>query len=323
MPGNILYPAVLFFFGLCVGSFLNVVIYRLPRYISVIQPSSKCPGCGRSLTAFENIPVLSWLIQLGKCRGCKSPIHWRYPAVEFFTGIMWALTGYFFHNMDGDQIVRVTGMLLNLWFITWLIAISFIDIDLTIIPDELNFSGIIIAMLASTFFIPLHPETTLWFPAASPYLSGFLAGTVGLAVGAGCMYLISLAGTIAFKAKITEIQEEEDPEVDSAIGFGDVKLMAFLGAFLGWKEVLIAFFFSTLAGSFVGIIQKIRTGKDAEATNDDSVFSKTFRNFISRWQTGESLIPYGPFLCIGSVIVLYYRTDLLIFCEKIFSLQVQ
>lgn len=321
MSAEIIYPTVLFFFGLCVGSFLNVVIYRLPRYVSIIYPSSKCPGCGKNITAIENIPVLSWLIQLGKCRGCGAKIHWRYPAVELFTGIMWALTGYFFCNIDAEASTRIALLLLNLWFITWLIAISFIDIDLTIIPDELNFSGLIISLVASVFLPALHPEAEGWLRAASPALKGILASIAGAAAGAGCMYFISMIGTIAFKAKISEIQKEEDPEVDSAIGFGDVKLMAFLGAFLGWSGVLMAFLFSTIAGSAIGIIQKLRTGEDAEISEEESIFTKWLANLSNRWQTGESLIPYGPFLCIGAVIVLFFRSEITGFlAERFFFL---
>lgn len=292
IPIEYMYPIVLFLFGLTTGSFLNVVVGRLPWGLSVIHPPSMCPGCGRHLHWYENIPVVSWAIQLGRCRGCKVRIHWRYPFVELLTGLVWAGIGYRFWNMPAPAVfptmpdeawVRIGTFVALLWFATWLIAIAFIDFDLTIIPDELSYSGILLALAASASLPHLHMDSANWFPAVGPHLNSLMASGAGALVGGGSMFLMLFVGTILFRKQIKALQEE-DPEIDTAIGYGDVKLMLFLGAFLGWKEVLLAFLLGTLFGAVIGVVAKLRTG--------------------------QSLIPYGPFLCAGALCVVFFRDEL-------------
>ncbi|MFW5857470.1 MAG: prepilin peptidase, partial [Planctomycetota bacterium] len=255
------YAVAFFLFGLTTGSFLNVVILRLPHGISIVHPRSMCPRCGRRLRMGENVPVLSWLLQRGRCRGCRTPIHWRYPLTELATGLLWAAVGWrfavmpapgAFATMPDALVYRIPTFVLLLWFASYMIAISVIDYDLTIIPDELNYSGLGVALIASYFLPHLHPEAAAWYPAAGPHLNGLLAGAPGAAVGGGGIYLLLLMGTLAFRGRIKKLQEE-DPDIDTAIGFGDVKLMAFLGAFLGWREVILAFLIGTFLGAAVGI----------------------------------------------------------------------
>jgi leader peptidase (prepilin peptidase)/N-methyltransferase len=307
-----LYALTFFLFGLATGSFLNVVIFRLPREVSIVWPGSRCPGCGRRLHAYENIPVLSWLLQAGKCRGCGARIHWRYPAIELLTGVLWAFIGWRFAGLDLPMGERIFTFLLYLWFTAWLIAITFIDWDLTIIPDELNFSGVVIALAASAFLPHLHPAAADWWPT-SPRLSGLMGGLVGMAAGAALLWLLSFAGTLAFSGLIRKVQETEDEEVDAAMGFGDVKLMAFLGAFLGWREVLITFFLATILGSVFGLVQKLRTGEPAPAEPDEVALLRWGRSVLQRWRTGHSMLPFGPFLCLAAYLMLLGRQPILDF----------
>ncbi|MBN1257679.1 MAG: prepilin peptidase [Planctomycetes bacterium] len=287
------YALVLFPFGLAVGSFLNVVIYRLPRGLSLVTPGSSCPECGRLIRAVENIPLLSWLRQKGRCKGCGGLIHWRYPVVELLTGLLWSAVGYALAVEPLASAISIFTLLVSLWFVSNLVAIAFIDLDLTIIPDELNYSGLILALVASAFLPFMHPGCTAWFPAVAPQLNRFLASAIGALVGAGSMLVILLIGTLVFRKRIRKLQEK-DPEIDTAIGFGDVKLMAFLGAFLGWQGGLLAFFIGTIFGAVVGLIVKLKTG--------------------------QSLIPYGPFLCVGAIAVFFFRVPLLAFLAERFSI---
>ena len=315
-PAEILYPPVFFLFGACMGSFLNVVIYRLPRRVSVVWPGSRCPGCGRKIRSWENLPILSWLMQFGHCRGCNLKISWRYPMVELLTALLWAGAGYAFCDLALPMWPRTWTLIAILWFVTWLVAISLIDIDLTIIPDELNFSGIAMSLGLSAWLPQLHfmPDEAgvadYWF-GAMPHISGFLASALGCIVGAGSIYLLNLAGTGIFRKTIERVRETEDDEVDSAMGFGDVKLMAFLGAFLGWTGALLTFMLSAFLGAFVGTVEKLRTGSSAGGKG-------LFDSLRQRWRTGNSMIPYGPFLCIGALVVLFWREPVTDFVSGIF-----
>jgi leader peptidase (prepilin peptidase)/N-methyltransferase len=348
VPGEWVYAFVLFLFGCCVGSFLNVVIFRLPHNISLLVPGSRCPGCGRKIGLFENIPVLSWIIQGGKCRGCKLLIHWRYPAVELLTGILWGVVGYLFWQMPAwgfdmpfepatmkmlsrmhlhsDTIIRMIHYMAMLWFVSYLVAITIIDIDLTIIPDELNYSGFLVALGFSALLPQLHFPLIeagvfdgLWYPAVSPHWNGLMASGFGALIGAGSIFLLNFVGTLAFQSTIKRVQETEDDEVDTAMGFGDVKLMLFLGAFIGWQSVLAAFFISCILGSFVGVAQKIRTGESAPREESGFILFHWCRSFSRRWQTGCSMIPYGPFLCIGAFIMMLFRQPILAFFAERFA----
>ena len=287
MPPQLAYAVVLFLFGLCVGSFLNVVIYRLPRGVSIVHPGSRCPACGRALSAAENVPVLSWLFQRGRCRRCGRRVSLRYPAVELLNGLLWAAAGWHFAALAYEgAFARIGTLIAVAWFLSTLVAVSFIDWDLTEIPDALNYQGLAVGLAASYLLPGLHfgPSARLWFPAAGARFNGLLAGGLGALLGAGLMGLVLVVGTLAYRHKIEELRKR-DPDITTAIGFGDVKLMAFLGAFLGWTGVLLAFALGTLLGAVVGLVQKVRTG--------------------------ESLMPYGPYLCAGAACALFFREPLL------------
>lgn len=231
--------------GLLIGSFLNVVIYRVPREESIVSPGSHCPKCGQVLRAWELIPVISFLLQRGQCRTCKAPISWRYPAVEFLTGFLFYLTGEFGVSMA----IHPVRLLLELVFVSVLIALSLIDLDTFCLPDVLTLPlwglGILSALL-----IPGSP-------------SGWDSVLSSLGAG-GIFWMI---------AKV----------YPQGMGLGDVKLVAALGAFLGFPSIFLAVFSGSFLGALVGIFS-ILTGQ------------KGFRQQI----------PFGPYLSFGGILALLW-----------------
>ena len=206
-------------FGLLVGSFLNVVILRLPQGQSVVLPRSFCPSCGRFLRWYDNIPLLSFAILGGECRFCKKAISWQYPLVEILTGLLSLVTFWKFGMIP---------YLLNfLLLICPLIALSFIDLRHRILPDLITLPGIAAGLLVSLV------DGEFRLASLFPSLLGILAG----------------GGTLFLIAWIYEKTRRQE-----GIGMGDVKLAAMLGGFFGWKGVFLTLFLSSLAGSLVGLI---------------------------------------------------------------------
>lgn len=246
---------LLFCFGAALGSFLNVCIYRLPRKESIIRPGSHCPYCKHQISWYDNIPFLSYIILKGRCRHCKARIPFRYFMVELITVAL--LFFLYYHFGFGLFFWVYAGLCASL------IVVSFIDIDIQEIPDEISLSGIIIGLLLSLIF-PKLQNTSL---AGVAFLHSFLGGLVG----GGSIYITGLIGNAIFKKE--------------SMGGGDVKLMAMIGTFLGWKLVLFAFFLAPFFGSAVGIILKIKEGK--------------------------SLIPYGPFLSLATFISIIWGRQII------------
>ena len=215
-PLTFTWPAylVLFGLGLAFGSFLNVVVYRLPRGQSIAWPPSSCPACGHAIRPWDNLPLVSWLVLRGRCRDCAAPISIRYPLVEL---------------LGGGLVVAVAAtlgprptLLPAAAFALALVAVALIDFDFRIIPDEISIGGAAIGLLARGFTVP-----------------GVLAGLVGVLVGAGSLYLVAWG-----YRRITGIE---------GLGGGDVKLAGMIGAFLGWPGVFLTIFAAALAGSLVGL----------------------------------------------------------------------
>ncbi|WP_407308271.1 prepilin peptidase [Desulfosporosinus sp. SB140] len=231
--------------GLLIGSFLNVVIYRVPRGESVVSPGSHCPKCGHALRAWELIPVVSFLIQGGQCRSCQSPISWRYPIVELLTGFLFYLTGELAFNMA----LHPARLLLDLVFISVLIALSLIDLDTFCLPDVLTLPLWGLGILGA-FLLPGSPNG--WESVLS-------------SLGAGGLFWV-----------IAKVYPQ-------GMGFGDVKLVAALGAFLGFPSIFLAIFSGSFLGALIGIFY-ILTGH------------KSFRQQI----------PFGPYLSLGGVLALLW-----------------
>ena len=224
---------ILFFsalFGLIVGSFLNVCIYRIPQNKSIVWPGSFCPKCGKPIKFYDNIPLISYLLLWGKCRYCKAPISCQYPIVEAITALLtvlfvwhWGLTGW-------------TGVLLVA--IYSLIILSVIDLELMIIPDRFSL-GLIVLGLAFSWLNP-NFDGTFW--------SRFLQSLSGAAVGFFGTLAVALLGYVMFKKE--------------AMGGGDVKLMGGIGAFVGWEGVITTIVFASALGLVYSVFLMIFKGKN-------------------------------------------------------------
>jgi leader peptidase (prepilin peptidase)/N-methyltransferase len=240
-------------FGLIVGSFLNVCIYRIPRGISVVAPSSACPTCKKPIRPWDNIPILSFLILGGRCRQCGTRISLRYPLVELANGLLyWAVFSVFGVGWHLPFLFA---------FVSAMLVITFIDLDVQIIPDVVTLPGIAIGVTAATFLLP-DP-----FSPSSPV--GFANAASGALLGFGLFYLIAKVGTALAKT--------------DAMGGGDIKMMAMVGAFMGWKAVLLTTFLGSLSGALIGIAIMIAKG-----------------------QGRKLAIPFGPFLALGATVSLFF-----------------
>jgi len=245
VPAGIFLLAVsaMFLVGACVGSFLNVVIHRLPRGESIVSPRSRCLGCGRAIRAWENIPIVSSIALRGKCSGCGAAISWRYPAVELLTAA--GFGAIFLLDGPGVQLLR------DLLFFSLLIPITFIDIDHRIIPDELSIGGLAAGILLS--FLP-----------GGDWKGSF----TGALLGGGILY-----ATAFLYEKIRRAE---------GMGGGDIKLLAMIGAFVGWRGTLATIFFGALLGAIGGMLAMRKGGEGL-----------------------KTAIPFGPYLCVAALGVRY------------------
>lgn len=256
--------------GACVGSFLNVVIYRLPAGRS-LGGRSHCPQCNVQIPWSRNIPVLGWLLLGGRSSCCKQRIAVRYPLVELLTAVMFALLFWatpFAPITRGETLLLlpVFGASFQALFLSLLIACSFIDMDHRILPDAMTKPGMALGVVAC-FLVPGlagfafdDEQHTL-----SPALDSVLTSLLGLIVGFGVIWLIRVIAGRVFKRE--------------AMGFGDVKFLGMIGAFLGWRGALLSLFLACVLGAVIGSLQRL--------------FTK------------DSMIPFGPFLALGAVASLF------------------
>ncbi len=220
---------VVFLFGACWGSFLNVCIYRIPAELSVVKPRSRCPKCMTNLAWRDNIPILGWLLLGGKCRYCKAPISPRYPIVELITALLFTAIWLKYPMLtDGAIDYRFAAYALLAF---GLLLGSFVDLDEMWIPDRCTIGGMIIGPILSFLIPAMHGETGR--------LDGLVQSLLGMAFGFGLLWSVGFFGKLILKK--------------DAMGFGDVKLMGALGAFFGWQAVLFIIFVSSLLGSIVGV----------------------------------------------------------------------
>lgn len=247
---NYLVEIIVFVFGLCIGSFMNVCIYRVPVSKSIVHPGSMCPKCGNVIRFYDNIPVLSYLWLKGRCRNCNESISIRYPLVEIISGLF-SLCVFLIFGLSLEGIIYYV-------FISTLLVITFIDIDHQIIPDTISIPGIPAGFIAS-FVLP-----------SLTYLDSLL----GILAGGVSLFLVSWIYEL-IKGK-------------SGMGGGDIKLLAMIGAFIGWKGVLFTIFISSAVGTLTGIIIMLRTQKGLKLA-----------------------VPFGPFLSIGAVIYIFFGPQLI------------
>jgi leader peptidase (prepilin peptidase)/N-methyltransferase len=233
LPFPLLLIAVIAF-GFTIGSFLNVVIHRIPRAESIVFPNSRCPECGTAIRPYDNIPVLSYLVLRGRCRNCRTPISARYPAVEALTGLLFALT--FAH--DGLTLA----LPFDLVFVAALVALIFIDAEHMILPDVITLPGLALALVCRALVPNLYGLDFMTggllagWPAWAVSLFGAL---LGAAIGGGSLWLI---GWLWERLRGVE-----------AMGLGDVKMMFMVGALLGWPRTVLTIFLAVIAGSVAGL----------------------------------------------------------------------
>lgn len=259
---------IVFLFGLVIGSFLNVCIVRMPQEVSVVRPASRCPRCGTPLRWYDNVPIVSFLLLRGKCRTCRLPISWRYPLVELLNGLLAVLSiAVFGLNAEG---------LIVAFLCSCLLVITFIDLDHQIIPDVITIPGMVIGLaLAPLYMTALDVPVPLGLaPDAPPYVAALVNSAIGLLLGGGPLWLIGFAWE-----KLRKVE---------AMGGGDVKLMAMMGSFFGWKNALLTIMLGAFAGSIVGITLMA----------------------LKRHQA-EQKIPFGPFLAAGALLALFLGDDIL------------
>lgn len=250
MTPQLYFSILAFILGAVVGSFLNVCICRMPRDESVVSPPSHCPRCSYRIRWYDNIPLVSYLLLRGKCRGCGEHISVQYPLVELINAL---LTLALFLRFGPS----LTFLALFL-FSSALVAITFIDLEHQIIPDEISLSGIV-AGFAFSFFLP-------W--------QGWLNSLLGILLGGGSLLLVAYA-----------YQWMTGRE---GMGGGDIKLLAMMGAFLGWKAVPFIIFASSLVGSVVGLTMMLFQKRDSRLA-----------------------IPYGPYLALGAMVYVFFGRQLI------------
>lgn len=222
---NVLFPAIIFAFGAAVGSFLNVVIYRVPEKLSLLHPPSRCPTCHHQLRPYDNIPVFGWLWLKGRCRYCRTAISPRYPLIEALTGGLFLLAFWQF----GLSWATVSAWLL----VSWLISLTFIDLDTLTLPNALTQSGLVIGLLVQTFLLSAGPT---WTVAAAA--QGLLNAILGAVLGLWIFEIIGFLGSMLTGKTV--------------MGGGDGKLAALLGAWLGWQGMLLSSFLACALGAFIG-----------------------------------------------------------------------
>jgi leader peptidase (prepilin peptidase)/N-methyltransferase len=235
-------------FGACVGSFLNVCIYRLPRRESLMWPGSRCTTCERSLSWYENVPIVSWVVLRGRCRTCRASVSWMYPAVEMVTALAF-LSGYLLYGLTMIAVVRVL-------FACALIVLFVTDLQHKILPNIITVPGIVVGFVCSLFLPP-----------------GWLESLIGIVVGGGSLFAIA--------ETYYRVRGQE------GLGMGDVKLLGMIGAFLGWKLVLLTLVFASVAGSLAGGIL-----------------------IVSGRGNMKYALPFGTFLAIGALVAAIWGTPI-------------
>lgn len=282
-------------FGLIVGSFQNAAIHRLPREgLTMSHPKrSLCPKCGAQLTWRENLPLVSWLVQGGKCKSCKAPIHWRYPAVEVLNAGLFALVAW----LSGPEPSLLLGV--HLVVVAALVVATFVDFEFFEIPDEISIGGMFLAPLACLAVPALHDDTWLARYLTDPAVlevsgvdrvAALAAGLVGMAVGGGVLILIGRIGSALYGR--------------DAMGFGDVKLLAAAGGFIGPGGALIALFLASFAASLAGLGNMLRFFVLLRRRAAARGVSKPVRRHLAVARIAGRYLPFGPYLGLGIGVVL-------------------
>lgn len=234
-----------FVFGAAIGSFLNVCIYRIPLKVSIISPGSRCPACQHPLRLYDNLPIVSYLWLKGKCRDCGAKISWRYPVVELLTAVLAVMLFIKFGF--------TLKFLAHFLFVSALLVVTFIDLDHQIIPDVITLPGIPLFFLAAVFICRIH----------------WLEALLGLLIGGGVLFTIAVLYELIAKRE--------------GMGGGDIKLLAMIGAFFGWKSLLFVLLCSSLLGAIVGLT-----------------------TILIKKQNMRYAVPFGPFLSAAAIAYIFW-----------------
>ena len=294
------FPAVaVFLFGLTFGSFLNVCIYRMPRGLSVVAPRSACPGCAKLIAFYDNIPVLSWLILGGRCRGCRTPISPRYAAVELLTALLWI----------GCYAQFGLSLALVKWaaFSFLLLGLVFTDAETMLLPDLLTLPGLALGLVFA-LFVPVNDLVSQLAPGmvqiplssdVSSHLWSLADAILGALAGAGFIYGV---GEIYYRVRGVE-----------GMGFGDVKLMGMIGAFLGLKLTIFTIFAASIAGSLFGLSTMlmvwIKRTRRYQAFKRDSARARAWQS--ARLALRHHQMPFGVFLGGMAMVALFFGNQFL------------
>lgn len=266
---------VIVLFGLLLGSFLNVCIYRLPRGLSVVHPGSSCPYCRHAISAWENIPLCSFLFLGGRCRACREPISWRYPFVEALAG---AAFYWSFHRYGGSaEFLRIA------FFLVAILGLISTDWDLQQLPDEITLGGLGVGLAFGAW--------RSWAMPTGPGIT-FVSALIGAVVGGGILWVL---GEGYFRLRGRE-----------GMGLGDVKMMAFVGAFIGWQLTLITLALAAIVGSVVGValaavvfVRRVARGRRRSRGWGEAV--RRSRESVAVFFAWRAL-PFGVFLGAMAVV---------------------
>lgn len=244
--------------GALIGSFLNVCIYRLPRREWVVWPGSRCPSCGSSIAWYDNIPVISYLLLLGRCRTCRARIPLRYPIVEAANALGYLVILWHF-GLNGMSLLYAA-------LYSALVVVAGTDLSHKIIPNAITLPGIVVGLLGAATVLPV----------------GLVNSALGIVVGGGLLWVLAWASPYLFGKE--------------GMGGGDIKLLAMIGAFLGWKPALLTIMIGSLIGSIIGI-------------------GLITARIIKR----DEYIPFGPFLVVGAVLSMFFAHPLLAWYQGLLS----
>lgn len=294
------YASAIFVLGLAFGSFLNVCVYRLPRGLSVVKPRSACPNCKHSIAFYDNIPILGWLLLRGRCRNCRARISPRYVAVELLTACLFLACYFYFGFTPATLKYCVFGFLV--------LGLVFTDAETKLLPDKFTLPGIALGILFSAL-VPVHDLASQFLPSLVnlPFSAAITTGIfsvvdslLGAALGASFIYG---AGAVYLRWRGAE-----------GMGFGDVKLMAMVGAFLGMKLTILTIFTASLAGSLFGITTML-----AVWIKRTHRFRGRLANLAARqrgWQSAQMVyrhyqMPFGVFLGSMALAALFVGNQFL------------
>jgi len=273
-----LWAVWLFVFGACVGSFLNVCIYRLPAGLSVVWPPSHCTTCLKRIAWHDNLPILGWFLLRGRCRHCGERFSAQYAGIEALTGLVFAgfYLAYFVWQVRGPDLARWDVYLVHMALLSALIVCSVIDLRTKEIYTVVTYGGMAVAVVLSALLPALQAPSHVpqWFAGAR--LSAVVSSLLGLVVGGAIVWVTALLGRLVLLLKRSERRD--------AMGFGDVLLVAMIGAVLGWEGAVLTFFLAPFFGLTYGLWQ------------------------LARHRDHE--VPYGPFLSMGAGAVMLAQRGL-------------